>query len=1039
MTAPPQQPITIVHELTKPSAPRSSLRICFFASLQVLEVYTYTYIYIICFPTFFLFESYPPHTMSDAGYPTSDAADQREEGPDFTPAFLTDDADITMDPFPTEPSDRSASASAAALSFVGPAAAAAAAATQGEGEERRESGGGGSRGEAIPSAPSISTPTPAAVSPSPLAPEKPSSPRAPGGGNRGRARFTSGTDGGGSSSTTTTDGNDMGGSASAGSSGPAAPAGGETTGSAAVALVRGGVDDDGDGDDAESATTSATATTTAVAAAAVAASPVAAAHPGPHLILPSVGKAGGGRTKSSSKSSSSGGGGGGGGGAGRRAAAVAAAAEWGEAFRFTADRYTEIGRGTVGLYASRAVPVYTHSCNNNAHNTITATTNMSISHTLGNNHGISGGGEAANGSCRNYYTPTVYTAPAHGFVDTWSAKSRRFQEWRDDRLSRSLYKNFADTYSGPSSSSRGRSSNTADAHGNENTNSLGGAPHQRNPFSFLDGSGTGGGGKRTHSVTSSTSTFQKQQQHQQPTHYGHRSLSAVAGMTVPPPSPPVLLPLPSSSSPPASSSEAMERARIRAIAAARRSRELARDETVAAHGQQLLARRSRSRRGEPVDLPRAYYETVLDVFPDKAGTHTRTDATGDYRDTIMAVDHRQAVGIAAAVRGQRRYDADEARREAVVADRAATAEALAAARRDTAAYISGLTAGLPRISRRAASEQHEAATAGHVHLAREKRLEREARRRLHADIRADGDADEADRQRRLQREVVGDRVVAHRGGAGVNRYGRSGCEAKAKARTKKPKTKPTSAFGRASTYLPRGQLWKAALTARNRKRKVARKVASRPSSPFPSGAAADTTSRAADGSLSHNHQQQQQLPPEAAAAAPGPLQPTSANFFSEVKAWTHQFQSPNTVPVTAADPAVCREWRRQLRADRVELNRSMVGEHRAAQPQRLADALDSAAEQRQKVADLGREDKALLQQRRSESAAARAAYAGSLRDLQREQRARVGAARAARAADCRLDADTQRARERSEEAGMAAEQAADQHGLRLAAAMARGG
>lgn len=607
-------------------------------------------------------------------------------------------------------------------------------------------------------------------------------------------------------------------------------------------------------------------------------------------------------------------------------------------FFFSGDRQKDIGVGTVGLYASKAVPVFSETYPSRG-----SRTHRNVSGRR-RRHGNSAGAEeegsrliksADQGSTygRTFYTSTFYSTPVHGFIEAWEVKERQFEEWRSSRLSRSLYGTFSESY-----------------HSRKSAAALDAAMHPKNS--------DGEEGRRM--LKGGPNGSFRRFSHDEPVLFGADGLPVDIAT--------------------------FEKDRLRAIAASRKTAELARAESIELLSRGLLERRRRRRCGEAVDLPQAYYERVHEVFPDKVNPAT-----------ITASDHHRACSVARLQQRQLRALSEEQRREEGSKSREDIAAQLRQSKMDSMEFNEKLTAGLPRISRRLANEKRECRVEQQHEFAALQRSEREANRLLYYELEQDSQAVEHERQRGLQTKVR--RVVAHRGGAGIRESNRAANGTLNYGKKNAPALLTFSAANKEDDHGAEHRL-------------------------------------NADGTAS-SHAAAAAAAPPAVTAVPAVFQPTTTNFLSEVKAWQSSFRSPNVIPPTGADSTVRREWRRQLEEDRVAFNRETVSKFREEQPVRLFTARDSQSRRAQRQADEERTLKQSLKGQRQTADSLEKAYTSQVHRSQRGQRGRVQAALTAQARDRRQQVEMQRDLERRQEEAAARFEEAEQQHLREMVAASR--
>ncbi|KAG5482038.1 hypothetical protein LSCM1_05753 [Leishmania martiniquensis] len=94
--------------------------------------------------------------------------------------------------------------------------------------------------------------------------------------------------------------------------------------------------------------------------------------------------------------------------------------------------------------------------------------------------------------------------------------------------------------------------------------------------------------------------------------------------------------------------------------------------------------------------------------------------------------------------------------------------------------------------------------------------------------------------------------------------------------------------------------------------------------------------------------------------------PTSTNFCNEVKQWSREFSSPNTVPANGADTAYRRAWRAALSEAQLRFSRDAAQRQRGETVRRVQEAREKAFEGKWKHAERERQEKRELAMRRAD-------------------------------------------------------------------------
>ncbi|CAG9572150.1 conserved hypothetical protein [Leishmania major strain Friedlin] len=409
----------------------------------------------------------------------------------------------------------------------------------------------------------------------------------------------------------------------------------------------------------------------------------------------------------------------------------------------------------------------------------------------------------------------------------------------------------------------------------------------------------------------------------------------------------------------------IERLRLRALEAERTARSTARAHEQAAYEKEVLLQRSRKLHGEAVDLPDSYLRTTYPdpstftgyaepvTGDDKGRTypapHASKAASGYLANPKLVVkDHHRAMQQHRVARQQARLDQEAQRLEAAERQRRDLAAQLTDCQLQEAAYLASWMEGRPRVCRARETERHARQEAEQRAVDEWNRAAQTREREAYAVYASQEAAAAAAHRQELRVRVVAPRLCNRKGISGGHRP-----------------EQEVQPFPAASAAEYNG---------------AAARVPSPPSTGVPhASGAVDCPLQAAAPPLSMVPSQAPEklarsarpvtpaVRPETPALPPSQVVgPTSTNFFNEVKQWTREFPSPNTVPVNGSDAAHRRAWKAELEETQLRFNRETTQRQREDIVRRVQEAREKAFEGSWQQAEQKRHEKRELAARRAD-------------------------------------------------------------------------
>nr|VDZ43590.1 hypothetical_protein_conserved [Leishmania donovani] len=410
----------------------------------------------------------------------------------------------------------------------------------------------------------------------------------------------------------------------------------------------------------------------------------------------------------------------------------------------------------------------------------------------------------------------------------------------------------------------------------------------------------------------------------------------------------------------------MERLRLRALEAERTARSTARAHEQAAYEKEVLLQRSRKLHGEAVDLPDSYLRTT---YPDPSTfTGYAEPATGDDKGRIypaphaskaasgylanpklIVKDHHRAMQQHRVARQQARLNQEAQRLEAAERQRRDIAAQLTDCQLQEAAYLASWMEGRPRVCRARETERHARQEAEQRAVDEWNRAAQTREREVYALYTSQEAAAAASHRQELRARVVAPRPCSRKGISGGHRP-----EQEVQSLPAAPDAEHNGAAARVPSPLSTGVPDSSGVVD------CLPQAAAPPLSMVPSQAPEEKLARAARPLTPTVRPETPALPPSQVVG------PTSTNFFNEVKQWTREFPSPNTVPVNGSDAAYRRAWKAELEEAQLRFNRETTQRQREDIARRVQEARERALEGSWQQAEQKRHEKRELAARRAD-------------------------------------------------------------------------
>ena len=151
--------------------------------------------------------------------------------------------------------------------------------------------------------------------------------------------------------------------------------------------------------------------------------------------------------------------------------------------------------------------------------------------------------------------------------------------------------------------------------------------------------------------------------------------------------------------------------------------------------------------------------------------------------------------------------------------------------------------------------------------------------------------------------------------------------------------------------------------------------------------------------------------------------PTSTNFFNEVKLWTREFPSPNTVPMNAAEASHRHAWKAELDEAQLQFNRATTQRQRELYQRHLLEAREKTQEANWTLAE---------QERQADQAQADLLAATAMRVVVQDEAQRAQLERQVHMGERHDEAQRQRAQSKQREKVLRSLEAEELQQLRLA-------
>ncbi|TPP41000.1 hypothetical protein CGC20_36755 [Leishmania donovani] len=370
--------------------------------------------------------------------------------------------------------------------------------------------------------------------------------------------------------------------------------------------------------------------------------------------------------------------------------------------------------------------------------------------------------------------------------------------------------------------------------------------------------------------------------------------------------------------------------------------------------------------GEAVDLPDSYLRTT---YPDPSTfTGYAEPATGDDKGRIypaphaskaasgylanpklIVKDHHRAMQQHRVARQQARLNQEAQRLEAAERQRRDIAAQLTDCQLQEAAYLASWMEGRPRVCRARETERHARQEAEQRAVDEWNRAAQTREREVYALYTSQEAAAAASHRQELRARVVAPRPCSRKGISGGHRP-----EQEVQSLPAAPDAEHNGAAARVPSPLSTGVPDSSGVVD------CLPQAAAPPLSMVPSQAPEEKLARAARPLTPTVRPETPALPPSQVVG------PTSTNFFNEVKQWTREFPSPNTVPVNGSDAAYRRAWKAELEEAQLRFNRETTQRQREDIARRVQEARERALEGSWQQAEQKRHEKRELAARRAD-------------------------------------------------------------------------
>ena len=466
----------------------------------------------------------------------------------------------------------------------------------------------------------------------------------------------------------------------------------------------------------------------------------------------------------------------------------------------------------------------------------------------------------------------------------------------------------------------------------------------------------------------------------------------------------------------------LEQRRLRALEAERAAKTAALTQSQKTYDARVLRLRSRKLKGEAVDLPDAYLrETYPDPsapkgytipFASRPAAHGKADENSD----DDAIDARRVVKDHARARQlhrlelQQRHLTEEARRQdAAGKQRQQIGKQLEERRALDTEFRVAWMEGRPRISRSRETQRHGDEEAAKRSAAQWNHTQRDHERELYARYAMADSAETTARQRELRERVL-TRPHCHTGQASPQGTTAGDTERDKRGLRSSSRLEGGAAGSRATSPLPPSLPPPSASSA----------VAQAASAPSSLPATASKNDRANDMS-------------EVRPVTPSQLVgPTSTNFFNEVKLWTREFPSPNTVPMNAAEASHRHAWKAELDEAQLQFNRATTQRQRELYQRHLLEAREKTQEANWTLAEQERQERKVFASRRADQAQADLLAATAMRVVVQDEAQRAQLERQVHMGERHDEAQRQRAQSKQREKVLRSLEAEELQQLRLA-------
>ncbi|KPI84967.1 hypothetical protein ABL78_5982 [Leptomonas seymouri] len=416
----------------------------------------------------------------------------------------------------------------------------------------------------------------------------------------------------------------------------------------------------------------------------------------------------------------------------------------------------------------------------------------------------------------------------------------------------------------------------------------------------------------------------------------------------------------------------LEQRRLRALAAERATKAAVRAKSRRKHDARVLQHRSRKLKGEAMDMPDAYFRAT---YPDPTApkgyiipaSAIHAGSESDDEDEVIpkqiTKDHAKACQQHRVDMREQRLHNEACLQVEVEKQRQAMKKQLEERQADDEAFRASWMLDRPHISRSRENQRHSAEEAERRAAAQWNHSMRAQERGIYALYALEESAKTSARQKELRRRVLS-RMRRHRGYQSNSSHSNPSSDG--------PDSRVPNR-GRHDAKVGDGPS-----PPQNAGSPIAAPVARSPASP------SQVTEVVAKGEREANDAR------PASAAPPSQLVgPTSTNFFNEVKLWTQEFSSPNTVPVNAADTLHRRLWKAELDEAQLRFNRDATLQQRELYPRRILEAREKAHEANWTQAEHERKIKKIFADKRADHAQADMQIAAALRSEIQEEAQRA--------------------------------------------------